>query len=68
VQNVCVRITELGSEGWAAAYFHALFSAGEQQARSQCGRYFGRLVKRNGRWRFADWRISVDENRIYPAG
>jgi hypothetical protein len=65
-QDFCIRVTELGSEAWLAAYFHAIFVAGKLEARSQYGRYFGRLAKRGGRWRFAEWRISVDENRRYP--
>jgi ketosteroid isomerase-like protein len=66
VQDFCIRVTEPGTEAWMAAYFHAPFIAGEIEARSQYGRYFGRLTKPAGRWRFADWRISVDENRLYP--
>ncbi len=68
VQNVCVRVTEPGHEAWVAVYFHALFAGAAAEARSQYGRYFGRLTADEGRWRFADWRISVDENRMYPKG
>lgn len=66
VQNLCVRVSEVGVEAWAAAYFHAPFVGEDGETRSQYGRYFGRLTKIAGRWRFADWRISVDENRAYP--
>ena len=66
VQDFCIRVTAPGIEAWMAAYFHAPFVAGALEARSQYGRYFGRVTKRDGRWRFADWRISVDENRLYP--
>ena len=65
VQTHSIRVTEPGAEAWIAAYFHAAFSAGDLGARSQYGRYFGRLTKLAGRWQFADWRISVDENRLY---
>lgn len=66
VQNLVVRVTSPGEEGWVAAYFHAPFIGFPPSARSQYGRYFGRLEKRDGRWGFADWRISVDQNRDFP--
>ena len=64
IQSAAVR-----SDGEAAlvvAYFHAPFIGEGNDARSQYGRYLGRLARDGEGWLFADWRILVDHTRAYP--
>ena len=37
----------------------------DETAAEQFGRYFGRCEQRNGRWKIADWRISVEHVHAY---
>ena len=71
IENVVVRVDANRLRSVVAAYFHAPFVAPERgpralDARSQHGRYFGRLVCIEEGWRIAEWHITVDQNRTYP--
>lgn len=66
LQNVVVRVTAIDEEAWIASYLHSVSIGADQVAFSNYGRYFGRLVQQDGRWRTADWRILIDEGRAYP--
>jgi hypothetical protein len=69
VQNVIVRPGDEAGEAWLSAYFHAPFVWPlTTMGTSQLGRYFGRAVLEDGRWQFADWRISVDFMPAYTLG
>lgn len=66
IQSVTIRVDANGTGASFAAYFHAPFIGEGSDARSQYGRYLGRLTKHDEGWLFVDWRISIDHTRAYP--
>ena len=60
VTNVMVRFSPGSQEAWATAYFNAIGQNHDELRRGNAGNYFARLLKQDGRWLLADFRMIVD--------
>lgn len=60
VSNVMVRFSLGHQEAWLTAYFNAIGQNHDEFRRGNAGNYFARLVKPQGRWLLADFRMIVD--------